>query len=377
MNNILYLLFNPENDDDVSLRKLFKDQNVQTASGVYNLEKIKYTFPENFYQSQTQLIQFPREISLVDDKNDFWTKLTTIERQAFMNVFSFLSFLDSIQADNLVALNIVSEAYELKRALLVHAFVEGGIHTESYQYILKSLFGEDSDLINFVYYRFKTFEPLKKRNELIANIYQELYTQVQKGIPDKEKYYIALFKNLVQDYILEGVIFYMGFMLFHLFYYRKNVLSGTNKEITLIRRDEQLHIGLFKKLIKTFEQEYSKYYKEEVIYGIAEASALADIAFYQEAIGDNILGIDAKQIELYIKYLTNKRLEFLGLKPLFSGNIYNPFQEIENAIGYTHGEESQRKDNFFEASTTDYIHTSNYNWDKIYSIDLKDIDFSE
>ena len=287
-----------------------------------------------------------------------------------MNVLSFLSFLDSVQADNLTALNIVSDAYELKRALLLHAFVEGGIHTESYQYILKSLFGEQSDLINFVYYKFKSFPPLKERNKQIADIYQELYTEVQKGIPNKQKYYEALFKNLIQDYFLEGVIFYMGFMLFHLFYYKKGVLSGTNKEITLIRRDEQMHIGLFKRLISSFKIDYGKYYNEDVIYEIAEKSAIADIKFYEAAIGDDVLGITAKEIEQYIKYLTDKRLEYLNLKPIFGGKNENPFQSIENSIGFTFGETHQRKDNFFEASTTDYVHTSNYNWEKIYDIEL-------
>lgn len=372
INNIIYQLFNPEQEDDITLRKLFKDYNKQIMSGIYNLEKIKYQHLENFYQSQAQLLWFPREISLVDDKNDF-SKLNEKEREAFMNVLSFLSFLDSIQADNLTALNIISEAYELKRALLIHSFVEGGIHTEAYQYILKSLFGEQSDLINFVYYKFKTFQPLKERNIQIANTYQELNSQVQLGIPNKEKYYNALFKNLIQDYFLEGVIFYMGFMLFHLFYYRKNVLSGTNKEITLIRRDEQLHIGLFRRLIKSFAQDYSKYYNEDVIYEIAEKSALSDIKFYQEAIGDDILGINSKEIEGYIKYMTDKRLNSLNLnlKPIFGGNNRNPFENIEKSIGYTFGEESERKDNFFEASTTDYVHSSNYNWDKLYEIELE------
>lgn len=56
MADFIYKLFNPEKDDDISLRELFKNFSNQNSSGVYNLEKIKFNFAENFYQSQVQLI---------------------------------------------------------------------------------------------------------------------------------------------------------------------------------------------------------------------------------------------------------------------------------------------------------------------------------
>lgn len=344
-----YLIFN-ENGNDVERDLLIDLDNPSTTTGIYNLEKIKFVFAENFYTKQQEFLWIPEEIRLINDKNEF-ENLSDEHKSIFENVLSFLIFLDSIQDNNLTILKTTTNDYSIKRALGLHAYVEGGIHAYSYQYILDVLYGKNSSKKEEVYYRFKTNPLLKERNKIISAEYQKLVDIVYNGLlnTDKDKFYNAVFRNLITDYLLEGVIFYMGFMVFHIFAYELNSLKMVNQIIQLIKRDENLHtIRLFMPMIKYFKDRYGKYYSDDFVYDLTDKTVNADIEFYTSIINNNLPSISDDMIKLYIKYLANERLKSLGLKPIY-GDIKNPFEYIEKVTS---------KASFFESGNVEYKHST-------------------
>jgi ribonucleoside-diphosphate reductase beta chain len=69
----------------------------------------------------------------------------------------------------------------------------------------------------------------------------------------------------------------------------------------------------------------------------------------------NNFGITQKQIENYIKFLTDRRLKLLGYAPIF-GVEENPFEEIDRSYGFLESHtNTNKKDSFFETRSTAYL----------------------
>jgi len=362
--NLIPQFFNANANDDVSLRELlYSDKSIQNSTGTWNLNKQKRLFADQFFDQQWAFLWRPDEIDMSSDASQF-RQLDERIQFSIETTLSFLQYIESCVAENLILIKLVTNDYEIKRALSLHEMVEAGIHTESYQTILKTLCGEDNNRINEIYYRFKDFKPLAERNYLISREFQTLRDLIWNGLlhADESKFKQQAFRAIVQDFFIEGVVFYTGFNLFHFMEVEQNILSGSNRNIVLIRRDEELHVPLFANIIKTFKIEYPEYYHEDIIYDIAERSAKADIVFYSEAYGDSLPGLTSRMIETYIKYLTDKRLKLLGLKPLFN-ETKNPFEHIELiAMG-----SETKKASFMETGNTDYQHVTS-NWEDIFKL---------
>ena len=350
--------FNPDGKDILPKQKLIHNkQNVQDVSGMWNLNEIRFPDIHDWYfEVAWSFLWRPEEINMSEDRQQFMD-LDKDLQFAIENVISFLQYLDSVVPTNDISLLMAFPSYEIRRTLMVHQFIEGGIHTYAYQYILKSLFGEDSRKINEVYRRSFDYAPLAERNRKVSQAFQDLLNLLPYkllGIVSQEQFERVVFRSMVQDYFIESVVFYTGFNFFHILEVDYKVLTGTNKNILLIRRDENTHIPLFAKILSVL-RESGHYFNEDEIYEIASNSAEADIQFYSEVIGDRIKGMSSNNIITYIKYLTDKRLKELGLKPLYN-ETRNPFEYIEE-IAFNESSEF-RKTGIFETGNIDYQHAT-------------------
>lgn len=361
--------FNPNGEDNI--RKLVLDNDaIKDSSGTWYLNDKKRLWAssmsitnQGFLEKQFEFLWIPEEISMTKDAVDF-QDLNPDLKYAVENILSFLQYLDSVVPENDIILKFVTGDYEIKQALSIHEFIEGGIHTRSYQYILKSLFGENTDKIKEVYYRFKNNKPLAERNKAIINEFRKLREIIYNGIlnTEIETYKRQFFRVIVQDYFIESVVFYTGFLFFHLLSTLEHYLQGTNQQITLIRRDEELHVSLFQKMIKTFKEEENMYYNEEEIYEIAYNTAEADKKFYKEILQDKISILTSKNIDLYIENKTNQRLSALGLKNIYSiEDIPHQIKVVESL----NNSSEARKASFFETGSTDYFSTEDINYEEI------------
>jgi len=358
-------LFNPSGSDDTSLRELFwSDTSVKNQTGTWNLNKSIRNFANDFFEKQWAFLWRPHEIDMSSDAAQF-RALPKEVQFTIETILSFLQYIESIVADNLVQVKLVTADYEIKRALSIHELVEAGIHTESYQTILKALCGEDYNRINEIYYRFKDFKPLADRNFKISRSIQKLRDIIWNGLVgiDDRTLREATAAVCAQGFAIEGLAFYAGFTLFHYMEVEQQILSGANRNIVLIRRDEELHVPLFAKILSTFKHEYPESYSEDMVREIIVKTAEADMEFYKEAFGDNIPGITTKMIETYIKQLCDKRLKLLGMKPEYN-ETRNPFEHVELvAMG-----SELKKASFMETGNTDYQHVSS-NWEEIFNLD--------
>ena len=132
-------------------------------------------------------------------------------------------------------------------------------------------------------------------------------------------------------------------------------MKGMGQIVTWSVRDETLHcnsmIRLFKDFIKEEPQIWTDKLKNEIYDAcktiIKHEDAFIDLAFQMGPLE----GLTANEIKQYIRFIGNRRLEQLGLDPIYDVKK-NPLTWLDNMLN---GVEHM---NFFEGRATEYSKAS-------------------
>ncbi len=338
------LLFNPEGNDCVTKRSIIKGN----TTNLFNLNDVKYSWASEMYRVMMSNFWVPEKVDLTKDVLDY-KQLTEEETKAFDGIISFLTFLDSIQTNNVPNIADYITAPEVSTILAIQTYQEA-IHSQSYAYILETVIPKIKREEVYEYWRTDT--TLLKRNQYIA-------TKFQSFIDEPSNKNFA--RVILADYILEGLYFYNGFAFFYNLASR-NLLLGIADEIRYINRDELTHVVLFRNIIKELIQEFPGLITEDLVYEMFRNAVEEEIAWSTHILGSNILGINANSIEKYTKYLANERIKLIGFKPLYPGYEENPYAHLERL---SDKDNDSMKSNFFESTTSGYAQSNAIDgWDE-------------
>ena len=331
-------IFNVHGNDDVAVRKIIGGN----VTNLFNLNNVKYTWANKLYRVMMENFWIPEKVSLFDDKRSY-AELTPAEQKAYDGILSFLVFLDSIQTNNLPNISEYITAPEINLILAIQTYQEA-VHSQSYAYIIESIIPEDKR--NAVYEKWREDPVLLERNQYIAEIYQRF-------LDEKTPHNFA--RVLVANFLLEGIYFYNGFNFFYNLASR-SLMMGTADEIKYINRDELVHCVIFSNMIKEIWRTNPDFFDEKEVYAMFAEAAEREIAWSNHIIGDGVMGITRQSTEAYTKFITNQRLQEIGLEPLYKGFDKNPYPHLEK-IADTAGEGSV-KGNFFEVNISAYNQSS-------------------
>ena len=132
-------------------------------------------------------------------------------------------------------------------------------------------------------------------------------------------------------------------------------MKGMGQIVTWSVRDETLHcnsmIRLFRDFIKEEPQIWTDKLKKEIVDAcrtiVKHEDAFIDLAFQMGP----LQGLTANEIKQYIRFIGNRRLEQLGLDPIYDVKK-NPLTWLDNMLN---GVEHM---NFFEGRATEYSKAS-------------------
>tara|TARA_B100000497_G_scaffold37174_1_gene43580 strand:- start:68 stop:496 length:429 start_codon:yes stop_codon:yes gene_type:complete len=142
-------------------------------------------------------------------------------------------------------------------------------------------------------------------------------------------------------------------------------MKGMGQIVTWSVRDETLHcnsmIRLFKDFIKEEPQIWNDKLKNEIVDAcktiVEHEDAFIDLAFQMGPLE----GLTANEVKQYIRFIGNRRLEQLGLKPIYDVKK-NPLTWLDNMLN---GVEHM---NFFEGRATEYSKASTRgNWGEVFA----------
>ena len=331
-------IFNPLGDDSIQNRTMLEGN----VTNIFNLNNTKYLWSKQLYRVMMENFWIPEKISLADDARQY-TTLTSLEQKAYDGILSFLTFLDSVQTNNLPNISNYITAPEVGLVLAIQTYQEA-IHAQSYAYIIESIIPAQQR--TQVYDVWREDNILFERNKYIAQIYQDFI-----DTPTKE----CFAKVLLANFLLEGLYFYNGFIFFYNLAAR-GLMMGSADEIKYINRDELTHCALFSNIIKTINKEQPGFFPQQMVVAMFTNAVKQEISWSEHIIGDGILGISNTSIKQYTKYLANKRLKELGFAPIYNGYDTNPYTHLERIADV--GGEGAVKSNFFENNVSSYNQSS-------------------
>lgn len=160
----------------------------------------------------------------------------------------------------------------------------------------------------------------------------------------------GLAKSMAQTCVNEGMCLFSAFVML-LNYQRFGKMKGMCEVVEWSIRDETTHVEGMTKLFREFCLEHPKVvndnFKKDIYSMMRTAVDLEDkVIDLAYEMGD-IEGLTAAEVKLYIRYIADRRLIQLGLKPNFKVKN-NPLPWLDWIIS---GDSFK---NFFEGTVTDY-----------------------
>ena len=305
----------------------------------------KYSVFERLIDKQLSFFWRPEEVDVSKDRADF-ANLQDHEKHIFLSNLKYQTLLDSVQgrSPNVALLPLVSIP-ELETWIEVWTFSEV-IHSRSYTHIIRNIVTDPSVVFDDIVVN----EEILKRAKDVSKYYDDLieYSQMYNlhgvgthTINDvevvinlrelKKKIYLCV----VSVNVLEAIRFYISFACSFAFAERE-LMEGNAKIIKLIARDEALHLVGTQHLINILAngdegEEWESICSElkPEVTNIFKDAAEQEIEWTQYLFKDgSILGLNEKVLTTYIKYITNLRMEAIGLPVLYPTARANPIPWI-------------------------------------------------
>ena len=325
-------IYNPASTESLSERKVFNGN----PHGILNFTKAKYEWALKLWDLMEANTWFPKEVDTTDDVRDYAFNPTAHEKRMYDLVWSQLISMDSFQTNNLADnINPYITAPEINAVLTRQAY-EGANHSKSYAVMVEAI----CDNTDLIYEMEKHDEVLRRKNDYISSVYEELAGEVTD-----EKLLLAM----VANQILEGIYFYSGFSAIYALA-RAGKMLGSAQMIRFIQRDEITHLLLFQNMINSVRKERPELFTDELcekIYDMFRKAGELEIEWGKYITQNQIMGLTDEIITEYIQYLVDNRLTSIGLKKLYDAK--HPIKWVDDFSRF-----NDQKSNFFESKVTNY-----------------------
>ncbi|WP_227430487.1 class Ia ribonucleoside-diphosphate reductase subunit beta [Psychrobacter sp. I-STPA6b] len=312
---------------------------------VARYDQQKHPIFEQLIEKQLSFFWRPEEVDVSRDRMDFGN-LSTHEQHIFLSNLKYQTLLDSIQgrSPNVVLLPLVSIP-ELETWIETWSFSET-IHSRSYTHIIRNIVNDPSRVFDDIIAN----ENILQRASDIARYYDDLYqnSQIyslygagthtingQQITVDLTSLKKQLYLCLMAVNVLEAIRFYVSFACSFAFAERK-LMEGNAKIIKLIARDEALHLTSTQHMLNILRTGRDDPEMVQIAEDCHEQSIeIFRTAAEQEKAWAGYLFKDGSMIGLnkdilcqYVEYITNLRMEAVGLPAIFPNAKSNPIPWI-------------------------------------------------
>tara|TARA_X000001382_G_scaffold20669_1_gene12562 strand:+ start:5559 stop:6521 length:963 start_codon:yes stop_codon:yes gene_type:complete len=287
------------------------------------------------FVQQNKMHWLPEEVPLSEDILDWNKRLTEGEKDLLTQIFRFFT-----QGDVDIAKAYCEEYIplfkkpELRMMLMSFAAMEA-VHIHAYSLLLDTVGMPESEYQAFQEYE----EMVNKHNYLFEGNSSEL----QK---------IAKFSAFG-----EGLQLFSSFAIL-LNFARHGKMKGMGQIVTWSIRDETLHVESMIKLFHEYLDDNMKLWNDETKARIYQTcrdmveleDTFIDLAF--NVVGE-LEGLTKEEVKDYVRYLADRRLLQLGLKPNYKIQK-NPLPWMEEMLnGVEHA-------NFFDIRATEYFRSGSF-----------------
>jgi len=311
-------------------RKMFLDGSVD----IQRFDDVKYKQLDKMTERQIGFFWQPAEVDLSKDSKDF-KDLSDSEKHIFTSNLKRQIVLDSVQgrSPSLTLLPLVSIP-ELENWITLWTQNEG-MHSRSYTHIIRNVYSDPAKIFDEIL----NIPEIVECADSITTYYDQLHTAaLEYQLLGVGNHTINGKKVLVDTYelkkkiwlvinsinVLEGIRFYTSFACSWAFAELKQ-MEGNAKEIKLICRDENLHLGFTQTLIKLLPQDDKDFVKiksqceaevtKMFVDAVDQEIQWADYLFKD----GSMIGLNKELLTDYVEWIANKRMNSLGLTSPYKG----------------------------------------------------------
>ena len=287
----------------------------------------------DYYVQQNQMHWFPEDVPLHNDVKD-WQDLGESEKNLLTQIFRLFT-----QSDVDVGSGYVDRYMRIfkkpEARMMMGSFANmESIHQHAYSLLLDTVGMPETE-----YKAFAEYEAMADKHEYI--------NKIKVAAKDRESIAKAL---AVYSGFTEGLQLFSSFIVL-LNFPRFGKMKGMGQIITYSIRDESLHVEAMTKLFREFIQEnidiWTDDFKKEIYQACRDMVKLEDKFLDLVFEHGDIQGLSMKEMTEYIRYIADRRLLQLGLKPNY-GVKDNPLNWLDDVLGVEH-------QNFFEGRSTSYM----------------------
>ena len=287
----------------------------------------------DYYVQQNQMHWFPEDVPLHNDVKD-WQELNDSEKNLLTQIFRLFTQSDvDVGSGYIDKYMRIFKKPEARMMMASFANMES-IHQHAYSLLLDTV-----GMPEVEYKAFAEYEAMADKHEYI--------NKIKVTAKDKESIAKAL---AVYSGFTEGLQLFSSFAIL-LNFPRFGKMKGMGQIITYSIRDESLHVEAMTKLFREFIKEnidlWTDDLKKQIYQACRDMVKLEDqflnLVFKQ---GD-IEGLTQDDMNKYIRYIADRRLLQLGLKPNYKVSK-NPLTWLDDVLGVEH-------QNFFEGRATSYM----------------------
>ena len=292
----------------------------------------KYAWAVDYAVSHEKLHWGEWEAKLQDDVAQWKSgKLSPNEKNHITQILRLFTQSDVAVGTNYLEHYIPKFKNNEIRAMLTSFANREFVHQRSYALL--------NDTLGLPEEEFQTFLEYKQMAEKVEFM-QDIDTSSQTGLA----------KAVARSAINEGMSLFSAFVML-INYSRFGKMKGMSEIVQWSIRDESMHCEGMTRLFRTFCEEHPRIVNDEFkkdIYSMVRTAVkledkVIDLAY---EMGD-LEGLSSEEVKQYIRYIADRRLLQLGLKPNYKTKE-NPLVWLEPLIS------TSSHDNFFETVVTEY-----------------------
>jgi ribonucleoside-diphosphate reductase beta chain len=308
------------------------------------LRPMKYPTFFDMYKAAVKNTWTVEEVDFSTDLADLDRRVTPAEKHLIQRLVAFFATGDSIVGNNLV-LNLYQHINSPEaRMYLSRQLYEEALHVQFYLTLLDNYLPNMADREE-AFAAIHNIPSIKGKADFCfrwIDSIQELDQLSSRA--DRRRFLLNL---ICFAACIEGLFFFAAFAYVY-FLRSKGLLHGLATGTNWVFRDESVHIAFAFNVIATARREEPDLFDEELeaqIVAMIREAVDCETVFAGDVLSQGVAGMSLQDLRRYLEYVADRRLESLGIRPIYHSR--NPFDFMEL-------QDVQELANFFERRVSAY-----------------------
>ena len=283
------------------------------------------------------------EVDLHSDLKDL-ARLTEAERHLVSRLVAFFATGDTIVANNLV-LNLYQHVNSPEgRLYLSRQLFEEAVHVQFYLTLLDTYVPDEKER-HEAFAAIDNIPSIKHKADFCFRWIDSI--DELSSLQTREDRRAFLLNLICFAAVIEGLFFYGAFAYVY-FLRSRGLLNGLASGTNWVFRDESMHMAFAFDVVDTVREEEPDLFDDEMAEQVRQMlreGVDAEAQFAEDLLGGGVAGLTTADMRSYLEHVADRRLQRLGLEPLYGSPNPLAFMELQDV---------QELSNFFERRVSAY-----------------------